>query len=75
MRPKYVFSFFFSLAAIAGLFISIIGKRVAAEEGSVEGIEEADEQAYQVGWSFTLIVILARLGISANFNLVYIVHC
>jgi len=28
----------------------------------------------EVGWAFTFLVILAKLGISANFNIVYIAH-
>ena len=28
----------------------------------------------EVGWSFTILVILAKLSISANFNIVYIAH-
>lgn len=63
LKAKHIFSFCFVLAGAAGVLISIIGNR-----------SQQSEEEIEVGWSFTMFVVLARVGISASFNLVYIVH-
>ena len=73
VKVNHLFSLCFVLAGLAGLYISIVVNRFV-DHSSQSGGEDASALTSEADWTFTLLVIVARLGISANFFLVYILN-